>query len=62
MDKSPLEWVLIYLVAFPAKAAPSKIAAYSQTFAASADIGLSEDGKFILVPDMKSGVLTWLPK
>jgi len=35
---------------------------YGQTFAAAADIGLSEDGKFILVPDMKSGVLTWLPK
>jgi len=40
----------------------AKPEAYSQTFAAAADIGLSEDGKFIVVPDMKSGVLTWLPK
>ena len=35
---------------------------YAQTFQASADIGLSRDGKFILVPDMKAGSLAWLPK
>lgn len=35
---------------------------YPQTFQASADIGLSGDGKFILVPDMKAGALVWLPK
>lgn len=33
----------------------------SATFQASADIALSADGKFILVPDMKAGSLTWLP-
>ncbi len=30
-------------------------------FQASADIGLSEDGKYILVPDMKAGEIVWLP-
>ena len=35
---------------------------YPQTFQASADIGLSKDGKFLLVPDMKAGTLVWLPK
>ncbi|HEY3326483.1 MAG TPA: SMP-30/gluconolactonase/LRE family protein [Novimethylophilus sp.] len=30
-------------------------------FQAAADIGLSQDGKFVLVPDMKAGELTWLP-
>lgn len=30
-------------------------------FQSAADIGLSADGKFILVPDMKAGTLTWLP-
>jgi gluconolactonase len=35
---------------------------YAQTFQASADIGLSRDGKFLLVPDMKAGSLAWLPK
>lgn len=35
---------------------------YAQAFQASADIGLSRDGKFILVPDMKAGSLVWLPK
>ena len=35
---------------------------YSQTFQAAADIALSKDGKFILVPDMKAGTLVWLPK
>jgi len=35
---------------------------YPRTFQASADIGLSKDGKFLLVPDMKAGTLVWLPK
>lgn len=30
-------------------------------FKASADIALSQDGKYILVPDMKAGELVWLP-
>ena len=35
---------------------------YAQTFQSAADITLSADGKFILVPDMKAGTLNWLPK
>lgn len=35
---------------------------YGQTFQAAADISLSPDQKFILVPDMKAGTLSWLPK
>lgn len=35
---------------------------YAQTFQSAADIGLSRDGKFILVPDMKAGTLYWMPK
>jgi sugar lactone lactonase YvrE len=35
---------------------------YAQTFQSAADIGLSADGKFILVPDMKAGALYWMPK
>jgi len=30
-------------------------------FVAAADIGLSHDGNYILVPDMKAGELVWLP-
>lgn len=30
-------------------------------FQSAADIGLSGDGKYILVPDMKAGTLSWLP-
>ena len=30
-------------------------------YQSAADIGLSGDGKFILVPDMKAGSLSWLP-
>ena len=30
-------------------------------FQSAADIGLSADGKFVLVPDMKAGELVWLP-
>lgn len=35
---------------------------YSQTFQAAADIALSGDGKFVLVPDMKAGTLYWVTK
>lgn len=34
---------------------------YPQKFAAAADITLSADGKFVLLPDMKAGRLYWLP-
>jgi len=30
-------------------------------YQSAADIGLSQDGKYILVPDMKAGELSWLP-
>ena len=40
----------------------SKPEPYAQTFQAAADITLSGDGKFIIVPDMKAGALVWLPK
>lgn len=30
-------------------------------FQAAADIALSQDGKYVLVPDMKAGELVWLP-
>lgn len=30
-------------------------------FQAAADIGLSKDGKYVVVPDMKAGELHWLP-
>jgi sugar lactone lactonase YvrE len=30
-------------------------------FQAAADIGLSADGKYVVVPDMKAGELIWLP-
>jgi len=35
---------------------------YAQTFQSAADISLSRDDNFILVPDMKAGTLSWLPK
>ncbi len=40
----------------------AKPEAYSQSFKASADITLSKDGKYIVVPDMKAGSVVWLPK
>jgi sugar lactone lactonase YvrE len=40
----------------------AKPEAYGQAFKASADITLSKDGKYIVVPDMKAGSVTWLPK
>jgi hypothetical protein len=30
-------------------------------YQSAADINISSDGKFILVPDMKAGTLNWLP-
>jgi gluconolactonase len=44
------------------KSKDAKPEQYAHTFQSAADIGLSGDGKFILVPDMKAGTLTWLPK
>ncbi len=44
------------------KKSAAKPEPYAQAFKASADITLSRDGKFILVPDMKAGALLWLPK
>jgi sugar lactone lactonase YvrE len=35
---------------------------YARTFQSAADIGLTRDGKYVLVPDMKAGRLYWLPK
>ena len=35
---------------------------YDRQFQAAADITLSADGKFVLLPDMKAGMLYWLPK
>ena len=40
----------------------AKPEAYAQAFKASADITLSRDGKYIVVPDMKAGSVVWLPK
>jgi gluconolactonase len=34
---------------------------YDRTFQAAADIALDKNEKFLLVPDMKAGTLTWLP-
>lgn len=38
-----------------------KVALLKDGFKASADMTLSADGKFLLVPDMKAGELVWLP-
>jgi len=35
---------------------------YARSFKAAADIALSSDSQFLLVPDMKAGELVWLPK
>lgn len=35
---------------------------YAQSFQSAADISLTPDQKFILVPDMKAGTLNWLAK
>ena len=45
-----------------AKQKGAKPQPYEQKFQAAADITLSGDGKFLLVPDMKAGTLVWLPK
>lgn len=34
---------------------------YEQTFRAAADMALAPGGRFLIVPDMKAGTLTWLP-
>jgi sugar lactone lactonase YvrE len=34
---------------------------YEKSFEAAADIALDATGKYLLVPDMKAGTLTWLP-
>jgi sugar lactone lactonase YvrE len=47
---------------FDLKRKDAKPEQYAQTFQSAADISLTRDGKFILVPDMKAGTLTWLPK
>lgn len=44
------------------KRSDAKPEQYGQTFQSAADIGMSRDGKFVLVPDMKAGTLTWLPR
>ena len=38
-----------------------KVKLLKDGFKASADMTLSADGKFLLVPDMKAGELVWLP-
>lgn len=38
-----------------------KVTLIKDGFKSAADIGLSKDHKFILVPDMKAGELVWLP-
>jgi len=40
------------------KATPQRISSGHQ---AAADIGLSADGRFVLLPDMKAGELIWVP-
>ena len=34
---------------------------FKEDFQAAADIGLSKDGKYVIVPDMKAGEVVWLP-
>ena len=34
---------------------------YEQTFEAAADLTLDASERFLIVPDMKAGTLTWLP-
>jgi sugar lactone lactonase YvrE len=34
---------------------------YEQTFEAAADLTLDGSQRFLIVPDMKAGTLTWLP-
>jgi sugar lactone lactonase YvrE len=40
----------------------AKAQQYEHKFEAAADIALSADGKFVLLPDMKAGILYWLPR
>lgn len=34
---------------------------FKEGFQSAADIGLSKDGKYVIVPDMKAGEVVWLP-
>ncbi|MGH8753651.1 MAG: hypothetical protein ACREUJ_07225, partial [Burkholderiales bacterium] len=47
---------------FNPKQKNTKPVMYRQGFMAVADITLDASENFILVPDMKMGTLTWLPK
>lgn len=38
-----------------------KVELLKEGFQAAADIGLSKDGKYIIVPDMKAGEIVWVP-
>ncbi|OAJ71023.1 gluconolaconase [Methylobacillus sp. MM3] len=38
-----------------------KVELFKDGFQAAADLGKSQDGKYVLVPDMKAGELVWLP-
>jgi sugar lactone lactonase YvrE len=40
---------------------PVQVKPIEKTFQAAADIALDKTEKFLLVPDMKAGTLTWLP-
>ena len=42
------------------KGSPAKVELVREGFAAAADIALSHDGKYLLVPDMKAGELVYL--
>jgi gluconolactonase len=44
------------------KQAPAETKLFGVSFQAAADIAFDAKGKFILVPDMKAGTVTWLPK
>jgi gluconolactonase len=43
------------------KQSPVQPRLYDRAFQAAADIALDRSEKFLLVPDMKAGTLTWLP-
>jgi sugar lactone lactonase YvrE len=43
------------------KSGEAKVQLVQEGFAAAADISLSHDGKYLLVPDMKAGELVYLP-
>jgi gluconolactonase len=47
---------------FNPKKQGAKPEAYEQTFKASADFAVSSDGRYLIVPDMKAGTVSWLLK